>query len=65
MFVHVMACELIKARNKGIITLFGNIARFPNKVSILGYHFWKVVKVFVHIYTCYDTTKNSCLIWHE
>ena len=51
MFVHI--CDL-QMRKEGI-TLFGKIARFPNKASKLGFHFWKVRSVFVHVCTCYDT----------
>ena len=50
MFVHI--CDL--ERRKEGITLFGKIARFPNKASKLGFHFWKARSVFVHVCTCYD-----------
>ena len=50
MLVHI--CDL-QMRKEGI-TLFGKIARFPNKASKLGFHFWKVgvcLYMLVHVKT--------------
>ena len=47
MFVHI--CDL-QMRKEGI-TLFGEMARLPNKASKSGFHFWKDRSVFVHVMT--------------